>query len=304
MTHPFVTVIIPVFNDAKRLKLCLKALEKQTYQKDFYEIIVIDNGSDPSEGIENVTDQFENAIATAELAPGAYAARNTGISLAKGDIIAFTDADCIPAPDWIEKGVEHLLKTPNCGLVVGKVETFFKDPNQLTTVELYASIMDLPQKEFLEKHQYGATANVFTLRNVIETVGVFDGTLKSSGDVEWGQRIFAHGYKQIYADDAFVHHPARRSLKQLYKRTVRDAGGYYDLQNRRVTSSFKRNLIFLKELALSLVPPLMFVVSAFLDTRLKGIDQKLKVSLIMFFIRYAVAGELIRLKLGGTSTQD
>lgn len=304
MNHPLVSVIIPVLNDATRLKICLNALEHQTYPQQSYEVIVVDNGSAAAEAVTDVVAQFEQAIATIELAPGAYAARNTGIRLAKGEIIAFTDADCIPAPDWIEKGVEHLLNTSNCGLVAGRVETFFKDPHQLTPVELYASIMDLPQKEFLEKHHYGATANVFTWSAVIETVGEFDGTLKSAGDVEWGQRIFAHGYQQIYADDAFVHHPARRSLKQLYKRTIRDAGGYYDLQNRRITSSMKRNLIFFRDLTLSLVPPLMFVFNVFLDNRLKGIGQKLKVSLVMFFIRYAVAGEMIRLKLGGVSTQD
>lgn len=98
----FVSVIIPVLNDSERLKLCLEALEHQTYPKKLYEVIVVDNGSDQSIG--SVVSKFTQATATAESHPGSYVARNKGILIAQGDIIAFTDADCIPALDWIEKG--------------------------------------------------------------------------------------------------------------------------------------------------------------------------------------------------------
>ena len=218
-------------------------------------MIVVDNGSDKDRAIEGLVAQFGQAIASYESFPGSYAARNKGISLAKGDVIAFTDADCIPAPNWIENGVRNLLQVPNCGLVAGKIEIFFKNPNQLTTVELYESIMALPQKEFLEKHQYGATANVFTFISVIEKVGLFDATLKSSGDVEWGRRVFLCGYKQIYAQDTCVEHPARYSFSQLYKKTIRYAGGHYALQSRKYNYFLQRNLIFFKSLALDLPPP-------------------------------------------------
>jgi cellulose synthase/poly-beta-1,6-N-acetylglucosamine synthase-like glycosyltransferase len=48
--------------------------------------------------------------------------------MARGEIVAFTDSDCIPATDWIEKGVDNLLRIPNCGLVAGEIAVFFKDP--------------------------------------------------------------------------------------------------------------------------------------------------------------------------------
>ena len=119
----FVSVIIPVFNDAKRLKICLAALEKQTYPQDYYEIIVVDNGSDKS--LENVVRQFPRVKLACCLDPGSYAARNHGIYIAKGEILAFTDSDCIPARDWLETGVKCLLTTANCGLLAGKIEIFF-----------------------------------------------------------------------------------------------------------------------------------------------------------------------------------
>ncbi|MEC4818409.1 MAG: glycosyltransferase family A protein, partial [Scytonema sp. PMC 1069.18] len=242
-SSPFVSVIIPVFNDASRLKICLEALEKQTYQKSLYEVIVVDNASELQENIAGVVAQFPQAISAYESLPGSYAARNKGLSLATGEVIAFTDADCIPAPDWIEKGVKNLLQVPNCGLVAGQINIFCKNPHQGTPVELYERILSLPQKEFLEKHHYGATANVFTWKSVIEKVGYFDATLKSSGDLEWGQRVHSWGYKQIYAEDTYVAHPARYSFQQLYKRIIRLAGGFYDLRIRKEPSFLKRNQI-------------------------------------------------------------
>ena len=301
---PFVSVIVPVFNDAERLKTCLEALEKQTYPNSLYEVIVIDNGSDEAEDIQGVVAQFGQAIATHESIPGSYAARNKGISLAKGEVIAFTDADCIPSANWIEQGVKNLLQVPNCGLVAGKIEIFFKDPHHITPVELYESITAFPQKELVEKRNYGATGNLFTFKSVIDKVGSFNATLKSNGDVEWGRRVNLVGYKQVYADDTCVAHPARYSFKELYKRTIRLTGGNYDLLNQKKYSIIKRNQIFFLALFKDCLPPLMFVSNVFLDSKVKGLKQKLEVSYVMFFVRYTTLGERVRLKLGGVSARD
>ncbi|PSB64628.1 glycosyl transferase family 2 [Chroococcidiopsis cubana CCALA 043] len=302
--RPFVSVIIPVFNDAKRLKICLKALENQTYPQSLYEVIVIDNDSDKIEDVQDIVCQFGQAIATYEKLPGSYAARNKGIALAKGEIIAFTDADCIPSVNWIEEGVKNLLQVPNCGLVAGKIEIFFQNLSCITPVELYESITAFPQKKLVEQHKYGATANLFTFQKVIERVGLFDATLKSNGDVEWGRRVNSFGYKLVYTDDACVLHPARYSWKQLYIRTIRLAGGAYNLQTRQDNSFIRSNFIFLKNLIFDLTPPLMFVFHTFLDSRLQGLEQKIKVSLVMFFVRYVGAWEKLKLKTGATASRE
>ncbi|MEQ8998157.1 MAG: glycosyltransferase family A protein [Coleofasciculus sp. B1-GNL1-01] len=303
-SHPFVSVIIPVYNDAERLKLCLEALENQTYPKTGYEVIVVDNASDEAADIKGVVAQFGQAIAAYESTPGSYAARNKGISLAKGEVIAFTDADCIPASDWIEKGVQHLLNTPNCGLVAGEIKIFFKNPERLTPVELFEKVTAFEQKDYLENYKYGATANLFTLKTVIERVGSFNSSLKSSGDVEWGQRVAAFNYQQVYAANACVAHPARYSFKQLYKRTTRIVGGFYDLHWNKNHLILQRNRILIQALLADLLPPLNFVVKTFRDIRLKGIEEKLRVSLVMFFVRYVSAWERIRLMIGGASIRE
>jgi glycosyltransferase involved in cell wall biosynthesis len=303
MTSLFVSVIIPVYNDAKRLKICLAALENQTYPKDLYEVIVVDNASDEAPDIKGVVAEFGCAIATYESIPGSYAARNQGISLAKGEVIAFTDSDCIPTPNWIENGVKNLLQFPNCGLVAGKMEIFCKNPEKPTPVELYESITAFPQQQLLETKKGAATGNLFTFKNVIDRVGVFNANLKSNGDLEWGQRVYSAGYQQVYADDTCVAHPARSSFKELYKRTVRLVGGSYDWQNQKQLSFYEKKIFFFKFLWENVIPPLNFVFNAFKDNRLENIDSKIKVCWVMFCVRYISAWEIIRLKLGGVSAR-
>lgn len=294
----FVSVIVPVFNDSERLKICLEAIQAQTYLKSLYEVIVVDNSSD--EDIKSIINHFTQVVVTFESCPGSYVARNKGISVAKGDVLAFTDADCIPAPNWLEKGVANLLSTPRCGLVAGKIEFFFKDPDRPTAVELYdAYMIGLPQQKFIEKWRYGATANLFTFKHVVEDVGCFDSKLKSSGDKEWGQRVFAAGYTQIYADDTCIAHPARYFLSQLHKKLTRLTGGKQDLKKRR-GYQFRD---FIKDLAKNLRPPLGAYFRIWSDERLKGSKQKIQITSVMLLIRYLGAWELVRLQFGGKSTR-
>jgi glycosyltransferase involved in cell wall biosynthesis len=299
---PFVSVIVPVFNQAIGLQQCLEALENQSYPKHLYEVIVVDNGSDAEENIAGVVAQFAQAVLTDESKPGSYAARNRGISLAKGPVIAFTDADCIPAPDWIEQGVTILQQIPNCGLVAGQINMTFQAVDHPTAVELYESLWyPLSQKEFVETHHFGATANVFTRTEVLQQVGVFDSTLKSNGDREWGQRVFTSGYTLRYAQTACVNHPARYSLDQLYSRARRIMGGRYDLQQKE-HSFWKRNGLFMLSVTKYLTAPIaMLSFNFFLDRRLKTLKQKIQVSWVMFFVSYVYVWEMIRLKCGSTS---
>jgi glycosyltransferase involved in cell wall biosynthesis len=299
MYTSFVSVIIPVFNDSERLKLCLQALENQTYSKNLYELIVVDNAS--QQEIKSLVIQFSQAKLTYESQPGSYIARNQGISIAKGEILAFTDSDCIPASDWIEKGVKNLLSTPNCGLVAGRIDFFFKNPEKLTPVELYENIeMPFNQEQNVHEIHFGVTANLFTFKHVIDNVGSFDEKLKSGGDREWGERVFQAGYQQIYADDTLIKHPARNSFSQLYKRTARFEGGKHDLMMRANTSSFK---LFISMLD-ALIPPFGTAYKAWNNSALKGARQKIQFILVIFFIRYVIIVERMRLYLGGNSRRD
>lgn len=291
----FISVVIPVFNDLERLKICLDSLENQTYPKNLYEVIVVDNNSD--ESIEEAVSHYSQVLAIFEARTGSYAARNKGISVAKGEVIAFTDSDCIPSSDWIEKGVANMLRVSNCGFVAGKIKLFFKNPHKPTAAELYDSIvMNFQQDENIEERKFGATANLFTFKRVIENVGLFDATLKSNGDREWGNRVFIAGYKQIYADNTCVAHPARHSLNDTYKRATRIIGGRYTLKKKNGYS----NKEFIKDLVLGLLPPFRVNLRIWSDERLNGSKQKIQVIMVVFLIKYVEVFEKIRLHTGGS----
>ena len=280
MTQPFVSVIIPVYNDRDRLALCLEALEHQTYPKDQYEVIVIDNGSD--QPLDDLVSPFQQVRLTHESQKGSYAARNHGLTLSRGQLLGFTDSDCIPVQNWIEKGVTHFLATQNCGLVAGKIELFFQQKDRPTAVELFDSRNFLQQQKYIAEDRYGATANLFTSKAIFEAVGPFNAQLKSGGDREWGQRVHAAGYLQVYADDVCIAHPARHSWSEISKKIVRVIEGRYKLdhqQNEPITR-------FLKRMAWQTRPPMQDISRVFADKTIPSLHHRLRLSMVFISIRY------------------
>lgn len=290
---PFVSVVVPVYNDSQRLGKCLVALAQQTYPRDRYELILVDNNS--SENVRSVVDAFDGVVYAKESEEGPAVARNKGISLSKGEIIAFTDSDCLPYPDWLEKGVSALLRAGNNALVGGRIEFFFKNPSKPTTVELYDSVVYLQQKRCLQFSRFAVTANHFTYRSVFEKIGYFNGRLKSGEDYEWGRRHFKAGYPQRYADEVAVRHPARYSLVQARKKTVRLTGGIYDLQ--RAAGRWRWAWVAIW----GFVPPLRQVARLWQDPRLSDVGQRIGVTGILLALRYVGAFEKLRLLFFGNS---
>ncbi|MDJ0776022.1 MAG: glycosyltransferase family A protein [Mastigocoleus sp. MO_167.B18] len=293
MNHkpPFVSIIIPVYNDAERLKTCLIPLEEQTYPKDLYEVIIVDNNSE--EDITKVVNQFKQARITNESRQGSYAARNQGISVAKGNVFGFTDSDCIPNNDWIEKGVEKLLQIPNCGLVAGEVKLFFKNPEEPTIFEIYDSMNFLRQQYYIEKYNFGATANIFTFKDVFEVVGLFNHELKSGGDSEWGKRVFAAGYVQVYADNVLVSHPARSHWGEIQKKVLRVTEGMYKQGEEQ-----KSLIDFSIEILRDLKSPLKELKRIFQNHISSGIIQKLKLIMLFISVKHIRARTKVKMYFG------
>ena len=221
---PLVSVIIPVYNDLERLKLCLKALKNQSYSKKSYEIIVVDNNS--TEDLKKTIDELGNITLIVEAKVGSYAARNKGISVAKGKILAFTDSDCIPSCGWIESGVKS-LESEEADLVGGKIRFSFSPIK--STAEIFDSITALQVKKNIETRQLTVTANLFTYRYVFDSIGFFDSTLKSGGDFKWTKKATDSGFKLVYSSRAEILHPARK-LNSLVKKSYRVGTGQLEVQ--------------------------------------------------------------------------
>ncbi|MDB5422325.1 MAG: Dolichyl-phosphate mannose synthase related protein, partial [Brevundimonas sp.] len=202
--EPEVTVIVPAWNVQDDLGHCLRALEAQTLSPKAFEIIVVDNGS--TDGTVAVADSFAGVRVLSEPRPGSYHARNTGLAHALGDYIAFTDADCRPAPDWLSEAVSACRIRPGVGLIGGRIE-LFSDVDNPGPAELYERIFAFRQKETVASGRC-TTANWISPRAVLDQLGGFDGALKSGGDYELSLRIGAAGYPLAYVETMVVRHPA------------------------------------------------------------------------------------------------
>lgn len=242
MPSPRVSVIIPVHNDRERLARCLDALDAQRAAPAF-EVVVVDNGSsdDPAQALAG---RGAHVRMVGESTAGSYAARNTALKLVHGSILAFTDADCVPFPDWLAQGVKALDADPTLDLVAGRIELFPADPSHRTVAETYEAVYGFQQEEYVRDRHYGATANLFARRGVVDRIGPFDARLKSGGDKEWGQRAHAAGLRIGYARDAVVGHPMRHRLSELGKKVRRTWGGELDRGAYRVLLGLRAHLFW------------------------------------------------------------
>jgi glycosyltransferase involved in cell wall biosynthesis len=208
----FVSIILPHYNDLENLKLCIALLEKQSFPRERFEIVVAENNS--ACGFDAVVQACGPGVFVIP-APlqGAAEARNAAIRAARGDILAFIDSDCRPALDWLERGVAALDKGD---LVGGCVEVDVGDPTHPTAVEAFELVFAFDYRRYIEKDGYAVTANMFAPRAVFDKVGGFRAGYAE--DMDWGQRAGKMGYRWVCAEDSIVRHPARRNWDGLTKK--------------------------------------------------------------------------------------
>jgi len=217
-----VSVIVPVYNGERTISACIKSLLNQDYK---CEVIVVDNNS--TDDTVNITKQFPVKLLH-EPVQSSYAARNTGLKHASGNILAFTDADCVASPDWISKGLKSF--TGNVGCVVGSIK-----PNASSSpVDSYLAQRDFLSSKYSMEHDflpYGQTANVFYKKAVFDKIGVFQPWI-SGGDAELSWRMQLESIFVIkYANDALVYHKHNSTLRSLWSQRYRMGVG--DAQLRR-----------------------------------------------------------------------
>ena len=221
------SVIIPTYNDWERLLKCLKALEKQTIEKDRFEVIVVNNSES---GVVPAGINVPNWVKLIhEPEPGSYSARNTGAKKAQGEILAFTDSDCIPAENWLADA-ENCFKKKSCDLVGGKVK-IFQNSEDNKYGYLYERVTAFPQHKNVPKGK-GVTANLFVKKSVFNASGGFSSVIKSGGDWEFTLRCTKEGYTMIYCDEILVLHPARTLLSIFKKHRRTTCGGAIDIKEK------------------------------------------------------------------------
>ena len=205
---PLVSFVIPVRDDAARLRRCLQSLARSTYPRERLQVIVADNGSTDGSDLVAV-----EAGATVLRLPGLRVGelRNRGVQVAAGEILAFVDADHEIVPDWVSNAVETLLNHR-----VGAVGAPYHPPPDATRVQrLYNSLRShhtgRPEVTWL------GTGNMAIKRNAFQQVGGFDITLDTCEDVDLCRRLRAIGYRLISDERLYnVHYGDPATLRAIF----------------------------------------------------------------------------------------
>ena len=217
--HPSVSVIIPVRNGEPTIEPLLESLQRLDYDRNKVEVVVVDGNSTDRTG--DIVRKYPVKLII-ERKEGLNAARNTGMRNSDGEIIAFTDCDCIVPSNWIKKIVEN-FKDPQVGCVGGSAKGHDDD-----FISQYADNSIIPLMPFFKKRErlhmiklflhHPAGCNMAFSRKAFEEVGCFDESIRYGfDDVEFVERVCKAGYKMVLDPNVRVWHKHRSTLKEFLK---------------------------------------------------------------------------------------
>ena len=222
-----VSLVVPILNAARTLPATLEALRR--LRPAPLEMLLVDNGS-RDESLELLAafaagSSGDGIRLLREPHPGAAAARNAGIRAARGEIVAFTDADCAPDAAWLD----HLLAPfadPAVGAVAGRVVGVPAG----SLLERFGALYTLRTPDAPARYTRWTpwsggfpTANLAVRRSLLEAVGGFDESLSRTGeDYDLCAALYARQAAIAYTPAARVTHLHRATLRGL----VRQAYGY------------------------------------------------------------------------------
>ena len=212
--YPFVSIIVPVYNASITLSLCLESILKLDYPSDRHELIVVDNGS--KDETPEIAQKFGARVLYETSKQSSYAARNKGIIEAKGQLLAFTDSDCVVTPGWLKHLIQYWDDT-SIGCFAGEVEAYKPE----TLLEKFADRSGILRQNVTLKCPYlpyTQTANSAYRSEVFEKIGLFNAELVSGGDADISWRMQREMGLQIkFIPDALVYHKHRANLKDLFR---------------------------------------------------------------------------------------
>jgi len=208
MPTPLFSIIVPTFQRPSQLEGCLTALARQRYSPERFEVIVVDDGSDtlPDRAVTAWNGSIPVKLIRQRHA-GPATARNRGASEASGIVLAFTDDDCRPAPDWLRRLDDRFAAAPDCAVAGRTMNRLagnaYSTASQTLMDYLYAHYNGNPETAmFLTSNNFAMPAERF------RAIGGFDNTWSRAAgeDRELCDRWLSHGLRLVYAPEIVVYH--------------------------------------------------------------------------------------------------
>jgi len=297
---PFVSVIIPTFNRSANLSRCLDSLFNQTYPKDRYEIIIVNDGS--RDNTENVLREYKKKapcefIGITQENQGIAIATNSGISKSKGDIICFTGDDCIPENNWITLLVNGFTDE-KIGAVGGKVVSY-----QVKT-QIQQFVEDcgcLDQEKFVKKNTM-ITGSAAYRRHILTDIQGLDDHMNACIDLDISIKTQLLGYTLKYVPDAIVYHDHPATVKHFFSQQYRNGIGYVRLHRKygkKYNLAYNTTIYLYKIFVILICYPYTLTVALILKQKsyfvLKPLFEVIKLSgFSMGVIRETLFGEIFK----------
>ncbi|RMF82162.1 MAG: glycosyltransferase [Chloroflexi bacterium] len=224
------SVIIPTYNRPTQLAECLQSFTHLDYPAGEWELIVVNDGGEQS--LAALTETLKTSLPLTLIAidnRGPAGARNAGARLAHGDILAFTDDDCIVDSQWLRQ-FANCFAEHNCAGFGGETRNPYPDNIPAATWQIYIDYVMQYFRDVDGNYLLFPSNNVAYRRTVFEALGGFDDSfpLAAAEDLEFGYRLAANGYRQLYCPAAIIWHHHRNTywgyLRQQYRY---GRGGYY-----------------------------------------------------------------------------
>ncbi len=266
---PLVSIIIPARNAADCIGNCLSALSRQTIPRHQFEIIVVDDGSEDDTA---AVAESHDVLVLRMRPAGPARARNAGVERANSAILLFTDADCTPRINWVERMVAA-FDDPDVAGVKGVYQSTQKEVVaqfvQFEYERKYAYMAQFPEIDFIDTYSAGFRRDVF------RKLGGFDTTFPEASveDQEFSFRMHSAGHRMIFLQDAIVNHLHANGFMGYFKKKFRI--GYWKVKvlklhpgkithDTHTPQSLKMQIpaAFLFALSLPLVPLGFFPITA------------------------------------------
>jgi glycosyltransferase involved in cell wall biosynthesis len=217
MNGKLVSIVVPFYNSEKYIGRCIEALFNQDYLEERYEIIFINNNSTDSSAA--IVRQYPRIKLVDEQKRSSYAARNRGLIEANGEIIAFTDSDCMPAADWL-KEIESTMDDPVVGIAIGNYQ-LARDSLLLSMIEDYENeknnyIFTSGIKELY----YGYTRNMAVRKKLFGNSGLFLERARGSDVIFIRSCVDKYSCEVVrYSPKMQVRHLEIDSLNKYFRKT-------------------------------------------------------------------------------------
>ena len=217
--YPFVSIIIPVRNVEKIIGRCLESLKKLNYSQNRYEIIISDSNS--TDKTQSIVQKYK-AIFVSTPQKSICAGRNEGFKIAQGEIIAFSDADCVMDKNWIKNSLKY-FENPTIGGVGGPNitpldETSFAKAVGFVFDQAVFSAGSIHGRILKQKKEVKSIpgCNAIYQKKILDKIMPLDETLLAE-DYIMNQKIRALGYRLLYTPDTIVWHYRRSTPQKFFK---------------------------------------------------------------------------------------